>query len=150
MKSRAHSFLLTVTAGALLTLTALPAHAQYMGSDSHEAKSAVTETAPTIGNSRPDANRKDATVIEGVNTAGTVRVNMLANLEALLNIGANGAQIIGILWGCALLFACIRKIRGVQLAKSLAIATLPIIAGLASPHVLNFVVVTCRDANLFS
>ena len=29
---------------------------------------------------------QDATVIQGVNTAGTVRVNNLANLEALLNI----------------------------------------------------------------
>src|SRR5262249_1292874 len=28
----------------------------------------------------------DATVVQGVNTAGTVRVNNLANLEALLNI----------------------------------------------------------------
>src|SRR5215213_3717282 len=34
----------------------------------------------------------DATVIQGVNTAGTVRVNNLANLEALLNIIANGME----------------------------------------------------------
>ena len=41
----------------------------------------------------------DATVIQGVNTAGTVRVNNLANLEALLNIIANGMEILGIAWG---------------------------------------------------
>ena len=41
----------------------------------------------------------DATVITGVNTAGTVRVNNLANLEALLNIIANGMEILGIAWG---------------------------------------------------
>ncbi len=41
----------------------------------------------------------DATYITGVNTAGTVRVNNLANLEALLNILANGMEILGIAWG---------------------------------------------------
>src|SRR5262249_18507948 len=41
----------------------------------------------------------DATVVQGVNTAGTVRVNNLANLEALLNIIANGMEILGIAWG---------------------------------------------------
>ena len=41
----------------------------------------------------------DATAIMGVNTAGTVRVNNLANLEALLNIIANGMEILGIAWG---------------------------------------------------
>lgn len=40
----------------------------------------------------------DATVIMGVNTAGTIRVNNLANLEALLNIIANGMEILGIAW----------------------------------------------------
>jgi hypothetical protein len=41
----------------------------------------------------------EATVVQGVNTAGTVRVNNLANLEALLNIIANGMEILGIAWG---------------------------------------------------
>ena len=41
----------------------------------------------------------DATAVMGVNTAGTVRVNNLANLEALLNIIANGMEILGIAWG---------------------------------------------------
>ncbi|MFN8551202.1 MAG: hypothetical protein U0103_06920 [Candidatus Obscuribacterales bacterium] len=41
----------------------------------------------------------DATFVTGVNTAGTVRVNNLANLEALLNIIANGMEILGIAWG---------------------------------------------------
>ena len=51
-------------------------------------------TNGTIG---PQAG--DATVVSGVNTAGTVRVNNLANLEALLNIIANGMEILGIAWG---------------------------------------------------
>ncbi len=41
----------------------------------------------------------EATVVQGVNTAGTVRVNNLANIEALLNIIANGMEILGIAWG---------------------------------------------------
>src|SRR6202011_3527853 len=35
----------------------------------------------------------DATYVTGLNTAGTVRVNNLANLEAMLNLLANGSEI---------------------------------------------------------
>ncbi|HNB21176.1 MAG TPA: hypothetical protein PKZ32_02080 [Candidatus Melainabacteria bacterium] len=45
----------------------------------------------------------DATYLTGVNPAGAVRVNMLSNLEALLNIVASGAEIIFVLWGGGLL-----------------------------------------------
>lgn len=41
----------------------------------------------------------DAKNIQGVNTAGAVRVNNVANLEALLNIIANGMELPGIAWG---------------------------------------------------
>ena len=45
------------------------------------------------GNSTIGPQGQDATEIRGVNTAGTVRVNNLANLEALLNIIANGLEV---------------------------------------------------------
>lgn len=49
----------------------------------------------------------DATYVVGVNTAGMVRMNMLANLEALLNIVANGAEIITVLWGSLLMIGAL-------------------------------------------
>ncbi len=55
----------------------------------------------TMGTIGPQGD--DATVITGVNTAGMVRVNMLAMLEALLNIVANGVEIITVLWGSLLM-----------------------------------------------
>ncbi len=57
----------------------------------------------TMGTIGPQGD--DATYVTGVSTAGTVRVNMLAMLEALLNVVANGAQIITVLWGAVLLSA---------------------------------------------
>jgi hypothetical protein len=55
----------------------------------------------TMGTIGPQG--EDATVISGVNRVGTVRINMLAKLEALLNIAANGAEIITIIWGACLM-----------------------------------------------
>lgn len=50
-----------------------------------------------VGASRPSG--PEATVIQGVNTAGTVRVSNLANLESYLNIVANVGEIAGVLIG---------------------------------------------------
>ncbi len=59
----------------------------------------------TMGTIGPQGD--DATYVVGVNTAGTVRVNMLAMLEALFNNIANGAQIITVLWGSFLMLGVI-------------------------------------------
>ncbi len=59
----------------------------------------------TMGTIGPQGD--DFTVVTGVNTAGTVRVNMLAMLEALLNVVANGAEIITVLWGSGLLLTAL-------------------------------------------
>jgi hypothetical protein len=97
----------------------------------------------------------DATVIQGVNTAGTVRVNNLANLEALLNIMANGMELLGLLYGGGLALGGLagkaltnpmrlspvgRTIFGVAVAAG----------GLAIPGMINWLVASARDANLFS
>ncbi len=55
----------------------------------------------TMGTIGPQG--EDATVVVGVNTAGIARVNMLSNLEALLNIVANGVEMITVLWGSLLM-----------------------------------------------
>ncbi len=100
----------------------------------------------------------DATVIMGVNTAGTVRVNNLANLEALLNIIANLGEILCLLGGIAMavqgfVSKSVLKIGedielgpGGKVLLGIVIATL----GISIPGVINWFVASARDANLFS
>lgn len=101
----------------------------------------------------------DATVITGINTAGTVRVNNLANLEALLNVIANGAQIFGILIGGFLVVSnLVRKtgmtmLFGIPVSMSrpaaIALGATLFFIGLAFPGLINYMVASARDANLF-
>ena len=104
-------------------------------------------TNGTIG---PQGN--DATVIQGVNTAGTVRVNNLANLEALLNIIANGMEILGIAWGGpTMIMGFMHMAAGTQDAmKRVLWGAAGVTGGLATPGCINWLVASARDANLFS
>lgn len=100
----------------------------------------------------------DATVIMGVNTAGTVRVNNLANLEALLNIIANLGEILCLLGGIAMAiqgFASKSVLKlgedielgpGGKVVLGILIATI----GISIPGIINWFVASARDANLFS
>jgi hypothetical protein len=94
----------------------------------------------------------DATVITGVNTAGTVRVNNLANLEALLNIIANGMEILGIAWGGpTMIMGFMHMAAGTQDAmKRVLWGAAGVTGGLATPGCINWLVASARDANLFS
>jgi hypothetical protein len=102
----------------------------------------------------------DATVVSGVNTAGVVRVNNLANLESLLNIFANSSELLGILFGSILLFTAVAgsekgaTILGVYLPFSktlrMALGIAIILGGLAVPGFINYMVCSARDANLFA
>lgn len=100
----------------------------------------------------------DATYITGINTAGTVRVNNMANLEALLNIMANGCEILGILfggaWAAKAIFAMAQGTPqskdGLSHSARLAYGVLSIASGLAVPGAINWLVASARDANLFS
>jgi hypothetical protein len=94
----------------------------------------------------------DATYITGVNTAGTVRVNNLANLEALLNIIANGMEILGIAWGGpTLIYGFMKMAAGTKdSVKSIIHGCCGITGGLATPGLINWLVASARDANLFS
>ena len=104
-------------------------------------------TNGTIG---PQAG--DATVVQGVNTAGTVRVNNLANLEALLNIIANGMEILGIAWGGpTMIMGFMHMAAGTQDAmKRVLWGAAGVTGGLATPGCINWLVASARDANLFS
>ena len=94
----------------------------------------------------------DATVVQGVNTAGTVRVNNLANLEALLNIIANGMEILGIAWGGpTMIMGFMHMAAGTQDAmKRVLWGCAGVTGGLATPGCINWLVASCRDANLFA
>ncbi len=99
----------------------------------------------------------DATYVTGVNTAGAVRVNNLANLEAMLNILANSGELIGILSGAYLIIASIfstEKVTffGLKLGRTqAALVGISIgFVGLAIPGTINWFVASARDANLFS
>src|SRR6202040_859308 len=93
-----------------------------------------------------------ATFVTGVNTAGTVRVNNLANLEALLNIIANGMEILGIAWGGpTMIMGFMHMAAGTQDAmKRVLFGCAGVTGGLATPGCINWLVASARDANLFS
>ena len=112
----------------------------------------VLNTLPIKTGAILNPSPADATLVTGVNTVGTVRVNCLAQLEALLNICANGAEILAILIGSFLLLKaltrtgdCSRK-RASYAIAGVAIATLSFFV----PYAMNWCVVAARDANLFS
>ncbi|HEY9755831.1 MAG TPA: hypothetical protein V6C97_11760 [Oculatellaceae cyanobacterium] len=102
----------------------------------------------------------DATYVTGVNTAGTVRVNNLANLEALLNIIANLTEIGGMLLGGIIVLhsfankTMVAEILGREIelgqAQRMAIGLGLILLALSFPGIINWFVASARDANLFS
>jgi len=92
----------------------------------------------------------DSIPIQGVNTAATVRGCNLANMEALINIVTNGSELLGIVWGAYLLLQLIRPMTAAQRCKKFAFALIPIAGGVALPYVVNYLVATARDLNLFS
>lgn len=98
--------------------------------------------------------------ISGVNTMGTVRVNNLANLEALFNLFANIFETAFALAGAVVLlhglFVRITLVEplGVPITltpgKRIAIGIALILAGVLAPGLLNWFIASARDANLFS
>jgi hypothetical protein len=112
-------------------------------------------TAPSLSgatNGTIGPQGADATYVTGVNTAGTVRVNNLANLEALLNIIANGLEILGIAWGGpTMIMGFMHMAAGTQDAmKRVLFGAAGVTGGLATPGCINWLVASARDANLFS
>lgn len=102
----------------------------------------------------------DATVVTGVNTAGTVRVNNLANLEALMNIIANLCEIGFALGGAVLILhgiargECVYEVMGHEFefgpGRRIAFGIAMILTGLCLPGMINWFIASARDANLFS
>ncbi|PWU01343.1 MAG: hypothetical protein C5B53_02960 [Candidatus Melainabacteria bacterium] len=113
------------------------------------------QTAPALQgatNGTIGPQMDDATYVTGVNTAGTVRVNNLANLEALLNIIANGMEILAIAWGGpTMIMGFMHMAAGTQDSmKRVLFGAAGVTGGLATPGCINWLVASARDANLFS
>ncbi|MBY0547674.1 MAG: hypothetical protein K2W95_10295 [Candidatus Obscuribacterales bacterium] len=159
----------TIAAGAVLALS-MPAFAQdafdstaatgnqtnntnnFTGAQTQQGGNAAAPQLQGATNGTIGPQGGDATVIQGVNTAGTVRVNNLANLEALLNIIANGMEILGIAWGGpTMIWGFMNMAAGTQDAmKRIIWGAAGVTGGLATPGCINWLVASCRDANLFS
>ncbi|MBS2008091.1 MAG: hypothetical protein JST01_13675, partial [Cyanobacteria bacterium SZAS TMP-1] len=102
----------------------------------------VGTTSGTIG-----IQSADATIVQGVNTCGAVRVNNLANLEAGLNIIANLAELTGIILGGFTIVDGFIKGRNV---KRLVYGVSLILLGLATPGMINWLIASARDSALFN
>jgi len=104
----------------------------------------------TMGTIGPQGG--DATVITGVMTAGTVRVNNLANLEAALNIAANGMTFLWIALGLYHLTKTIRRTNKTPDVVTLGLLnTVSFIAiGVLTPGAINWGIAAARDAALFN
>lgn len=127
-----------------------PARQSYDAFSSGGAPMLQGATNGTIG---PQGS--DATVIMGVNTAGTIRVNNLANLEVVLNYLSLVFQFIGIALAVFLTREAVHRngakfIVQMNRAQALIVALLIGATGVFAPTIINFLVVAARDANLFS
>jgi hypothetical protein len=124
----------------------------YTGAQTMQGGQAAAPMLQGATNGTVGPQGSDATVIQGVNTAGTVRVNNLANLEALLNIIANGMEILGIAWGGpTMIMGFMHMAAGTQDAmKRVLWGAAGVTGGLATPGCINWLVASARDANLFS
>ncbi|HEY9772904.1 MAG TPA: hypothetical protein V6C81_03740 [Planktothrix sp.] len=122
------------------------------GSQTRQFSDAFAPQLQGVTNGTIGPQGSDATYVTGLNTAGTVRVNNLANLEALLNIMANGMEILGIAWGgpCMIMgFMHMATGASDSFGKVLKGAA-GVVGGMATPGIINWLVASARDANLFS
>ncbi|HEY9772906.1 MAG TPA: hypothetical protein V6C81_03750 [Planktothrix sp.] len=122
------------------------------GTETRQAGDAVAPQLQGATNGTIGPQGADATYVTGLNTAGTVRVNNLANLEALLNIIANGMEILGIAWGGpTMIMGFMHMAAGTQQAmKKVLMGAAGVTGGLATPGCINWLVASARDANLFN
>ncbi len=96
------------------------------------------------------ATQSNNLVIQDINTRGIVRGCNLSNLEALLNILANGFEIAGILIGCIIMLKLLKPLDRQNRFRIACTALLFVAGGLLTPASVNWVISAARAANLFS
>jgi hypothetical protein len=132
-------------------------HAQAQ-SDAGDADSAASQSDNSSDNSDTSSATSTDEDSSGANSDGTVKVNNLANLEALLNIIANGAEILGIVIGGPLTFFGVPAglillfMKGKRWIGGLLLVVGPMILGfgLATPAIINWMVASARDGGWFN
>ncbi|HNB22739.1 MAG TPA: hypothetical protein PKZ32_09985 [Candidatus Melainabacteria bacterium] len=154
--------LVTPVSSAIINETSTGRNLQ-LGEAPSNSSSQMDCEAPTLQgatNGTIGPQGADATYITGINTAGTVRVNNLANLEAILNIVTNLAEIGGLILGFGLLIHGLFQRNVVVYLPGLnaslthfhriayGVAIMFIASSL--PAIVNWFVASARDANLFS
>lgn len=91
---------------------------------------------------------QDATVIMGVNSAATVRVNQMANIESILNIIANALEILGLCWGVPNIILGVMRFGMVRdAAVRIGVGIGSVTFGLATPGLVSWICGIVRDSN---
>lgn len=129
----------------MFVLAGLATNAAFAETTSHVTSkvSLIVKPSPTL---------VDQTVIQGVNTAGVIRVNHLAELEQALNIAVNCLEVVLPILGVYFVYRTIKNGKGTARSKRIrgyAIGAALILSGLMMPGMLNlFVASGC--GSLFS
>lgn len=125
-----------------------PGLAQYAANDStgiqYSNHSQTESPANSLGEIKSSGASREQPIVD-VNTSGSVRVNMLANLDALIGLAGNGAQIVAYCWAAVLLVILLRKTN----KRRAALALIPLAFGAVLPQLLDVALATARDANWF-
>jgi hypothetical protein len=127
-------------------------------SEAGDADNAASQNDNASDNTDTSSATSSDEDTSGANSDGTVKVNNLANLEALLNIIANGAEILGIVIGGPLTFFGVPAglvllfMKGKRWIGGLLLVIGPMILGfgLATPAVINWLVASARDGGWFN
>lgn len=129
------------------TVGATAGSGNYTGASGASAPMLQGATNGTIG-----PMGSDATVIMGVNTAGTVRVNNLVYLEVILNYLSFAFQFIGIALAVYLAreAACKPGVRSLERVQLGIIALLVGATGIYAPTIMSWLIQAARNANWFS
>lgn len=137
---------LALAVACLLSSTA-PAAAQDAFGNAGVAR---TLFGTSYGTLAPQESEDSA--VEGINTAGTARVNNLANLEALLNVVANGMQILGIAWGGpTMIMGFMQMATGAQESTKKTLGGVAgVVGGLAAPGCIGWLVSSAQESALFT
>ncbi|MBS2006739.1 MAG: VWA domain-containing protein [Cyanobacteria bacterium SZAS TMP-1] len=103
-------------------------------------------------NGLPGSGGADSTIVQGVNTAGTVRINNLANLEATANLMAGAIEALGLLWGgiTVLISICMWKRNADKAFSKMMLGALGVGIGICTPGLINWLIATLRDVGLFN
>ena len=144
---------LIVAVSSSVAFTAAPALAQdAFGSGGQFAQNSLGATGTqsrlnyTTGSQTQHLFDGNSPTLQGA-TYGTI-----ANMEALLNIIANGMEILGIAWGGpTMIWGFMHMAAGShQAMKKVLFGAAGVTGGLATPGCINWLVASARDAALFN